>query len=161
MIVRPLSQARKYIPRGSGVLISGAFDPLHYGHIRYIEQAAGYSGGYNRPLVVAVAPDSYIARRHPLLQPLADRMEMVAALAHVDFVVPQEEETLVKAIREIAPRFLVKGEDWREKGLPQVELEAVEEVGTQLVWVPVNPVSSSDLLRSAFWRFADEWAGRM
>lgn len=161
MIVRLLSQARQYIRPGSAVLVSGGFDPLHYGHIRYIEQAAGYSGGGNRPLVVAVAPDSYIARRHPLLQPLAERMEMIDALAHIDFVVPQEEETLAQAIREIAPCYLVKGEDWREKGLPQAELEAVEKVGTQLVWVPINPVSSSDLLRSAFWRFADEWAARM
>lgn len=161
MILKSLTQARQYIPAWSAVLISGGFDPLHYGHIRYIEQAAGYIAGRNRPLVVAVAPDSFIARRRPLLQPLAERMEMINALAHVDFVVPQEEDTLARAIKEIAPCALVKGEDWREKGLPQAELEAVEQAGTELVWVPVHPVSSSDLLRSAFWRFSDEWAARM
>jgi len=36
----------------------------------------------------------------------------------------------------------------------------VEEVGATISWVDVSPVSSSELLHAAFWRFADEWVGR-
>ncbi|HTE04536.1 MAG TPA: adenylyltransferase/cytidyltransferase family protein [bacterium] len=160
MIIRALPGVREFVQPRVAVLASGAFDPLHYGHIRYIQAAAEQARAENLPLVVAVAPDDYVKRRHPLVQPLEGRMEMVDALRWVDFVVPQGSESLARAIREIRPIYVVKGTDWKVHGLPKDEVEAVEEVGATISWVDVSPVSSSELLHAAFWRFADEWVGR-
>ncbi len=160
MIVTPLGRISEFVDPDAAVLVSGAFDPLHYGHIRYIRAAAEQARIHKLPLVAAVAPDEFVARRHPLLQQLEERMEMIDAVRWVDFVVPQETESLVPAIRHIRPLYVVKGTDWQQRGLPKDELETMEEIGATVVWVQVSPVSSSDLLRAAFWRFADEWAGR-
>lgn len=160
MIIRAFPEVREFLQPRASVLASGAFDPLHYGHIRYIRAAADNARARKLPLVVAVAPDDYVKRRHPLLQPLEGRMEMLDALRWVDFVVPQTSESLARAIREIRPVCVIKGTDWKAHGLPKDEMEAIEEVGATISWVEVSPVSSSELLHTAFWRFADEWVGR-
>jgi phosphoenolpyruvate phosphomutase len=161
MIVKSLGGVREVVHPGTAVLVSGAFDPLHYGHVRYLQAAAQHADAHQLPLVVAVAPDEYVQRRHPLLQRLDERMEMMDALRGVAFVVPQESESLAETIRRIRPRYVVKGTDWRAHGLPQEEVAAMTEVGAELVWTEISPdVSSSDLLLAAFWRFADEWVGR-
>jgi cytidyltransferase-like protein len=160
MIIRPLAAVREHLPPGTAALVSGAFDPLHYGHVRYIRAAAEHARTHDLPLVVAVAPDEYVQHRHPILQRLEQRMEMMDALRFVAFVVPQESESLTRTIRVIRPRYVVKGTDWKAHGLPTNEMAAIEEVGANVVWVDISPVSSSELLHSAFWRFADEWVGR-
>jgi glycerol-3-phosphate cytidylyltransferase len=160
MIIKSLSAVAEFLNPGAAVLVSGAFDPLHYGHIRYLRAAAEYAAGQNLPLVVAVAPDGYVQRRHPLLQHQQERMEMIDALRDVDFVVPQESGSLARTIRKIRPLSIVKGTDWKATGLPADELEAIGDVGASIVWTDVSPVSSSELLHTAFWRFADEWVGR-
>lgn len=160
MIIKALSAVTEFLKPSATVLVSGAFDPLHYGHIRYIRAAAEYGAGHDLPLVVAVAPDAYVQRRHPLLQQQQERMEMIDALRDVAFVVPQDSESLARTIRAIRPLYVVKGTDWKAPGLPADELAAIEEVGASIVWTEVSPVSSSELLHTAFWRFADEWVGR-
>lgn len=160
MIIESLQRVREFFQPRVAVLASGAFDPLHYGHIRYIRAAAEHARAHDLPLVVAVAPDDYVKRRHPLLQPLEGRMEMLDALRWVDFVVPQGSESLAPAIRAISPVSVIKGTDWMVHGLPKEENQAIEEIGAKITWVGVSPVSSSELLQTAFWRFADEWVGR-
>ena len=51
--------------------------------------------------------------------PLAERMEMLAALACVDYVTPFETRTPVPLIEEIRPAVYVKGGDYREEDLPE------------------------------------------
>lgn len=160
MIIKSLAAIGEFLQPSTAVLASGAFDPLHYGHVRYIRAAAEHAAAHGLPLVVALAPDEYVQHRHPLLQRLEERLEMMDALRWVSFVVPQESASLVRTIRELRPRYVVKGADWKAHGLPGDEVAAIEEVGAGIVWVEVSPVSSSDLLHAAFWRFADEWVGR-
>src|SRR5574341_328568 len=80
IIIRAFPEVREFLQPRASVLASGAFDPLHYGHVRYIQAAADNARARKLPLVVAVAPDEYVKRRHPLLQPLEGRMEMLDAL---------------------------------------------------------------------------------
>ncbi len=159
MIIESLQRGNEFFQPRVAVLASGAFDPLHYGHIRYIRAAAEHARTHGLPLVVAVAPDEYVKRRHPLLQPLEGRMEVLDALRWVDFVLPQGSESLAPAIRAISPVSVIKGTDWMAHGLPQEENQAIEEIGAKITRVGVSPVSSSELLQTAFWRFADEWVG--
>src|SRR5438552_3670091 len=51
MIIRALPGVREFVQPRAAVLASGAFDPLHYGHIRYIQAAAEQARAENPPLV--------------------------------------------------------------------------------------------------------------
>jgi rfaE bifunctional protein nucleotidyltransferase chain/domain len=95
------------------VFTNGVFDILHRGHVTYLEQARGLGAS----LVVAVNSDASVRRLgkgddRPL-NPLADRMAVLAALAAVDLVVPFDDDTPRDLIVACRPDVLVKGGDYR------------------------------------------------
>lgn len=94
------------------VMTNGVFDVLHRGHVTYLEQARGLGAS----LVVAVNSDASVRSLgkgddRPL-NPLADRMAVLAALAAVDLVVPFDDETPRDLIVAALPDILVKGGDY-------------------------------------------------
>ena len=94
------------------VFTNGVFDLLHRGHVTYLEQARGLGAS----LVVAVNSDASVRRLgkgddRPL-NPLDDRMAVLAALACVDVVVPFESDTPLELIVACMPDVLVKGGDY-------------------------------------------------
>jgi len=115
---------RKLIePRRAGkkvVLANGAFDLLHVGHVRYL-QAAAELGDI---LVVAVNGDASVERLkgpgRPVF-PLAERMEMVAALQVVDHLVAFDEDDVRAVIRALRPDVHAKGTDYTESSVPERE----------------------------------------
>ena len=97
------------------VATNGCFDILHPGHIRYLQQAKTLGDR----LVVLVNSDASVQRlkgpERPV-NPLAHRMEMLAALECVDWVIPFEEDTPRETIAQIIPDILVKGGDYTDIG---------------------------------------------
>jgi D-glycero-beta-D-manno-heptose 1-phosphate adenylyltransferase len=94
------------------VFTNGVFDILHRGHVTYLEQAKGLGAA----LVVAVNSDASVKRlrkgsERPL-NPLDDRMAVLAALACVDLVVPFDADTPHDLIVACMPDVLVKGGDY-------------------------------------------------
>ena len=94
------------------VFTNGVFDLLHRGHVTYLEQARELGAA----LVVAVNSDASARRLgkgddRPL-NPLDDRMAVLAALSAVDLVVPFEDDTPRSLIVACAPDVLVKGGDY-------------------------------------------------
>lgn len=92
---------------------NGCFDILHPGHLELLKFARSKADG----LVVALNTDDSVARQgkaHPLVNDLAYRKTMVAALECVDFVVEFDEDTPIELIRRIKPDILVKGSDWKD-----------------------------------------------
>lgn len=94
------------------VFTNGVFDILHRGHVTYLEQARGFGAS----LVVAVNSDASVRRLgkgdgRPL-NPHADRMAVLAALAAVDLVVPFDDDTPHALILACRPDVLVKGGDY-------------------------------------------------
>ena len=71
------------------------------------------------------------------MNPLEDRALVLAALEMVDAVVDFGEDTPAKIIERITPDVLVKGEDWRDKGV--VGAEWVEAHGGRVVLAPLLP----------------------
>src|SRR5438874_11608533 len=75
------------------VFTNGVFDVLHRGHVTYLEQARALGSS----LVVAVNTDSSVRQlgkgSDRPLNPLDDRMAVLAALTSVDLVVPFDEDT--------------------------------------------------------------------
>jgi D-glycero-beta-D-manno-heptose 1-phosphate adenylyltransferase len=94
------------------VFTNGVFDILHRGHVAYLEEARNQGAA----LVVAVNTDASVRRlgkggERPL-NPLADRMAVLAALASVDLVVAFAADTPRDLIVAARPDVLVKGGDY-------------------------------------------------
>ena len=94
------------------VFTNGVFDVLHRGHVTCLEQARALGAA----LVVAVNSDDSVRRLGKApdrpLNPLADRMAVLAGLAAVDLVVPFDAETPRDLIVACLPDVLVKGGDY-------------------------------------------------
>jgi len=93
------------------VFTNGCFDLLHVGHLRSLEQARRLGDR----LIVAVNSDASVRRAKGRERPLrsaAQRMELVAALACVDWVVGFGADTPLRLIERLRPDVLAKGCDW-------------------------------------------------
>jgi D-beta-D-heptose 7-phosphate kinase/D-beta-D-heptose 1-phosphate adenosyltransferase len=118
------------------VFTNGCFDILHPGHTDYLERARAYGD----VLMVAVNTDASVKRQDKgqdrPINSLADRMDVLAALHAVDFLVPFDSDTPLSVIEAVTPQVLAKGEDWRDKGV--VGREWVESHGGQVVLLPLR-----------------------
>ena len=125
---------------------NGHFDLLHVGHLRYL-QAAKEQADF---LVVAINDDDSVARLkgagRPLV-PAAERAELVAALAPVDFVVVFSGDSPAPLLAALRPDVHCKGTDY---GTPErvPEYATVQAYGgrTVLVGDPKDH-ATSDLIR--------------
>lgn len=105
------------------VFTNGCFDILHRGHVSYLEEAAQLGNS----LLVAVNTDSSVRRQNKgtdrPINPLDDRLALLAALQSVDLVIPFDSDTPLELIQMIKPDILVKGGDW-----PIEQIVGAEEV---------------------------------
>jgi D-glycero-beta-D-manno-heptose 1-phosphate adenylyltransferase len=94
------------------VFTNGVFDILHRGHVTYLARARALGAS----LLVALNSDASAKRlgkgEDRPINPLADRMALVAALEPVTLVTWFEEDTPLALILECRPDALVKGGDW-------------------------------------------------
>ena len=94
------------------VFTNGCFDILHRGHVTYLERARRLGA----ILVVGLNTDASVRRLNKgaerPINPLEDRLEVVAALESVDFVTAFDEDTPLELIEALRPEILVKGGDW-------------------------------------------------
>jgi len=128
------------------VMTNGCFDILHAGHVSYLRQARQLG---NR-LIVAVNDDESVHRLKGEERPinnLAQRMEVLAALEYVDWVVPFSEDTPERLICNILPDILVKGGDYRVDQI--VGASCVEAHGGRVVVLGfVEGVSTTRIIES-------------
>ncbi|MCK9379816.1 MAG: adenylyltransferase/cytidyltransferase family protein [Sulfuritalea sp.] len=94
------------------VFTNGCFDILHRGHVTYLAQARALGAS----LIVAANSDDSVRRLgkgddRPV-NPLADRMALLAALESVTLVTWFDEDTPLQRILDCRPDVLVKGGDW-------------------------------------------------
>jgi len=128
------------------VFTNGCFDLMHIGHIRYL-QAARNLGDV---LVVGVNSDSSVrtldkGTDRPIV-PDAQRAEVLAALACVDYVVIFPEPDPGALIATLQPDILVKGGDWPVDRI--VGRETVEARGGRVQTIPLVPgVSTTTLVQ--------------
>jgi len=95
------------------VLAAGVFDLLHYGHIRYLEEAKK-AGGEGARLVVIVARDKTVLRMKGNLPviPEDQRRAVIEALKVVDeALLGFEDLDLDRVIQQIKPDVVVVGYD--------------------------------------------------
>jgi D-glycero-beta-D-manno-heptose 1-phosphate adenylyltransferase len=98
-------------------LANGCFDLLHVGHIRYLQAAAAEADR----LVVAVNDDETAGTKGPgrPILPAAERAELVAALAGVDYVTIFAEPTVASVLTLLRPDVHCKGTDYTSDSVPE------------------------------------------
>lgn len=128
----PELQARRL--RGEKVVFTnGCFDILHPGHVDLLEQCKAQGS----LLVVGLNSDESVrAQNKAPNRPIrneSDRARMLAALESVDYVTIYGEPTPARIIEQVAPDVLIKGSDWKDKGV--VGREFVESRGGRVVLI--------------------------
>jgi D-beta-D-heptose 7-phosphate kinase/D-beta-D-heptose 1-phosphate adenosyltransferase len=116
------------------VFTNGCFDVLHAGHVAYLRFARSQGDA----LLVGVNDDASVRRLKGEGRPvndIEDRLIVLAALEMVDAVVPFPEDTPARIVEDVSPDILVKGEDWRDKGV--VGRDWVEQHGGKVVLAPM------------------------
>lgn len=131
----------------------GVFDLLHPGHIRHFQEAKSQGDA----LVVTITPDRFVNKgpgRPAFNEKL--RLQSLAALASIDFVVLNDAPDAVSAIERIKPHVYIKGAEYKEHtkdvtGKIVHEAKAIEECGGVICYTSDDVVfSSSSLLNRHF-----------
>jgi len=124
------------------VFTNGVFDILHPGHIDLLE----FARGRGDCLIVGINTDDSARRlgkgKDRPIFPLVERMEVLAALECVDFVIPFAEDTPLELIKSLyRVDILVKGGDYRPDQV--VGRKEVETGGGKLLLFRLQPGYSS------------------
>ena len=105
---------------------NGCFDIVHAGHISYLEKAKELVD----VLILGLNSDDSIKRIKGSSRPINnqnDRAVVLGGLESIDYIVIFEEDTPMELIKRIKPGILIKGADWKNKGV--VGCEFVESYG--------------------------------
>jgi cytidyltransferase-like protein len=127
--------------RGAVAMVDGAFDPLHRGHIEYFRAACGLG----LPLLCNVASDRYVLTKHRPLLPEDQRVAIVDAIRFITYTYVNQFDTET-ILRELQPRYYVKGSDWKGR-LPPEQVTICAENGVEVVYLDTVLDSSSRILQ--------------
>lgn len=126
----------------------GVFDLLHLGHIKHFEEAKKYGD----ILIVSITPDEYVNKGpgRPAFS-TSHRLEALASIELVDYVVANHWPTAEEIIKLIKPDFYCKGPDYKNHldditGKISDEEKAVELIGGKIKYTNDITFSSSSLI---------------
>lgn len=151
-------QRRKWKDNGQCVVfVSGCFDLLHPGHIRLLEQARSH--GYI--LIVGVQSDAGVRNAHAgvagtgemssnrasrPITPGAERAEILAALAAVDYAVEFDDPSPARLIESLGPDIVVEGAAAPMKPEKDSAVRSAEPLSSKLVRILLEPGYSTSRL---------------
>lgn len=122
--------------------LNGSFDLLHAGHLQIIYEASQVAD----VLIVALNTDDsikkYKSERRPIIA-LEYRLQMISALAFVDYVTWFDETDPIAFLKKVAPDVHVNGADW---GADCIEAETVKQLGGKMHIVQLVPGLSTSAI---------------
>ena len=138
-IVEKLKKKNKRI-----VTTNGVFDILHYGHVKYLEQAKILGD----ILIVGVNTDKSVKQNKGDERPINDeksRMSVLAALKSVDYVFLFDEKDPRNWLNKLKPNIHVKAGDYKLNQI--IEKDVVESNGGKVMIVKAEKgYSTTDLI---------------
>jgi len=113
-------------------VISGGFDPLHSGHLSYIEAAAEYGD----KLIVCLNSDEWlIQKKGKYFLPFIERQQIVKGLKFVDEVISFQDDnygSCINGLIDIKKQYpddkiiFCNGGDRNKENIPEMSLEGIE-----------------------------------
>ena len=131
--------------KGRVVLASGTFDLLHWGHVKYLEEAKK-AGGKNAKLVVIVARDKTVEKRKGLkpIMPEEQRRALVESLKVVDeALLGYEDFDIGMVIEKLKPDVIAVGHD--QEGIEEQVRKAVTQKGLPVQVVKIGKFGKDEL----------------
>lgn len=117
------------------VMVSGGFDPIHIGHVRYMNEAKKLGD----ELVVAINNDNWLrAKKKKEFMPEKERKEIIEALRAVDRVIitshkkNTKDMSVCEEIKKIKPDIFANGGDRFADDIPEFKL--CKEMGIKMVF---------------------------
>jgi rfaE bifunctional protein nucleotidyltransferase chain/domain len=135
----------------SVVLVNGAFDVLHVGHLRYLAAARTHGDR----LVVAVNSDRSVKLSKGELRPIipeAERVEILSHLWMVDRICLFDDETVAPVLETLKPQVHAKGTDYTVDTVPEREVVAAYGGRTEICGDPKDH-ATTDLIGIILDRF--------
>ncbi|MGB7950674.1 MAG: D-glycero-beta-D-manno-heptose 1-phosphate adenylyltransferase, partial [Candidatus Binatia bacterium] len=126
------------------VFTNGCFDLLHRGHVHLLREAKALGN----VLIVGINSDASVqalkGKSRPILSE-TDRIELIAAMEMVDYVVIFTEPDPLHVISVLRPDILVKGGDWSPDRI--IGADVVEAEGGKVAVIPyVKGFSTTEII---------------
>lgn len=122
------------------VFTNGCFDVIHRGHIEFLK----FCKSQGNIVVLGLNSDSSVKTIKGPERPINnqdDRSAVLAALETLDYITFFDEPNPLNLIKKVKPDVLVKGVDWKDKGV--VGREFVESYGGKVALAPLVEGKSS------------------
>ncbi len=116
------------------VFTNGCFDVLHLGHIEFLK----YCRANGNVVIVGLNSDKSVRMIKGSDRPINnqyDRAAVLASLETVDYIILFDEADPLNLIKRIRPDVLIKGRDWKEKGV--IGAEFVKSYGGSVLFAPL------------------------
>jgi len=119
------------------VAVSGGFDPIHEGHIRYLKGAWEIAQKENCKVLVILNQDEWLRKKgygHPFYT-YEQRKEILEAIKYVDVVVSaiDNDHTVACTLAVYRPKIFAKGGDRDYEHIPDAEKDVCKKYGIKII----------------------------
>ncbi len=114
------------------IVISGGFDPVHFGHIEYFKGARQLAGKDGRVICILNSDNFLEHKKGFIFMPYQERKDIIQAMKDIDKVVKciDKDHTVIKTLASIKPDIFAKGGDRTLGNIP--ERVICEELGIEM-----------------------------